>query len=159
MTRVQRRGFTLTEILIVVGIIVIVALMASINLLRGRITGNEAVVLSDVRQLVVALNMYNAGYNTYPDPLGLLSDASPAYANPALTGGTGANGNPNLSGYTLFYTKVTDAHYTLIANPMTLGVTGTRAFYVDEMSMIHHCTGAGQADATKLTIDQPAVAC
>ena len=146
----QRQGFTIVEILVVVALVVLLALIGAINVLRTRMTGHEAVTLANLRQLAVSLHMYHSVNNTYPDPLGLLSDASPAYSPAALTGGSGQNGNQSLNGYAYDYLREGDFDYQLIARPTTQGVTGVRRFFVDETGVLRYTS-----DGTDPTASSP----
>lgn len=137
----------------------VLSLMSIVNVLRSRIMGNEVATISNVRILSLALQMYATGNQDYPDSLGSLSDAVPPYAPPSLTGGSGANGNPNLIGYQYAYTRTGTRAYTMTVNPTSPGFTGARAFFVDESGMIRHCTGAGPTDANDPVIDQPPTPC
>ena len=149
---VRSRGFTLVEILVVVTLVVLLALIGTINVLRARTTGNEGVALANLRQLAVALMSYHSINNQYPDALGLLSDATPPYLSASVTGGSGANGNPNLNGYAFTYTRADAFHYTLVARPTTQGTTGVRRFVVDETGMLRYTT-----DGTDPTANSPLV--
>lgn len=154
----QRHGFTLVEILVVVTLVVVLSLIGSINVLRSRMTGHETVTIANLRQLAVALQMYNSTNNAYPDPLGLLSDATPPFATSSLTGGSGQNGNSDLHGYRYVYTKEGNFDYTVVVDPTAPGVTGSRSFFVDETGIIRHCIGTG-ATVSDPTIEQAPIAC
>jgi len=130
----------------------LLAQLGAINILRNRITGNETVALADVRQVAVALQMYHSVNNAYPDPLGLLSDAMPAYLTDSLTGGSGQNGNPNLHGYAYTYTREDNFNYTVIARPTTQGATGVRRFFVDETGALRYTS-----DGTDPTASSPLI--
>jgi prepilin-type N-terminal cleavage/methylation domain-containing protein len=60
----EQRGFTILELLIAVGIIIIVAAIAIPNLLRARVAANEASAVQSLR----AINSAQIGYlQVYPD--------------------------------------------------------------------------------------------
>jgi prepilin-type N-terminal cleavage/methylation domain-containing protein len=60
----EQRGFTILELLIAVGIIIIVAAIAIPNLLRARVLANEASAVQSLR----AINSAQIGYlQVYPD--------------------------------------------------------------------------------------------
>ena len=58
------RGFSLIELLIVVAIILIVAAIAIPNMIRARISANEASAVSSVRKIATAEMGYAAAYPT-----------------------------------------------------------------------------------------------
>lgn len=122
--------------LIVVVIISMLASVGAVNLLRSRVTGHEAMALADLRQLMIALQAYHAVNQTYPNPLGLLSDADPPFVQTSITGGSGANGHANLAGYAYAYTWEDAFNYRFVAQPVTQGVTGVRRFFLDETGVI-----------------------
>jgi len=143
-------AFTLIELVIVVTLISVLALAGAINVLRSRLTGNEGVALANLRQLAVALHAHHAVNNTYPDPLGRLSDATPPYVPASLTGGSEANGSASLVGYGYTYDQEGDFDYTLIARPTAQGVSGMRRFFVDETGVLRYTV-----DGTDPTADSP----
>ena len=71
----------------------------------------------------------------------------------------------NHQGYLYTYTAQPDGcagnctGYTLTAFPSTLGLTGSRAFFVDESGIIRHCNGEGPADAGDRPLYQLPLAC
>jgi len=136
----------------VVTLISVLALAGVINVLRSRVTGNEGVAVANLRELAAALNAYHAVNHTYPDPLGLLSDATPSYLPASLTGGSGANGSANLVGYRYEYTPEGEFDYTVIVRPTTSGVSGVRRFFVDESGVLRQTT-----DGTDPTANSPLV--
>lgn len=148
----SRAAFTLIELLVVVVIVGLLALVGIVNVLRARLTGNETVALSNLRQLAMGLRVYHSVNNTYPDPLGLLSDATPYYVPDWLTGGSGANGNPSLVSYSYEYVPDNNFDYTVVARPTTQGVTGVRRFFVDETGVLRYTT-----DGTDPTANSPVI--
>ncbi len=130
-------GFTLVEIMIVVAIIALIAAIAIPNLLRARHNANETAAIGNERTLVAALESFRAAQSppAYPATKGALSSATPPYVAAALTT------NPR-QGYNFTYTQTSANQYTLLAAPVTSGVTGTRNFFVDESGVIRVGTDA-----------------
>ncbi|MFH0839365.1 MAG: prepilin-type N-terminal cleavage/methylation domain-containing protein [Candidatus Omnitrophota bacterium] len=130
MMRLNRKGFTLVELMIVVAIISLLVAIAIPNLLRTRISANEAAAIANVRTLSTACESYRAQQTppTYAAALTDLSGATPPYIDSALGSGT-------RQGYTYTYAGTADA-YTCTAAPVTPNVTGVRTFFVDQEGVI-----------------------
>lgn len=139
--RSHARGFTLIEIMIVVGILGLLAALITPAFLRARLNANESVAIQCARTLYTALESYRSQETppTYPDDLVDLSGALPAYVDSILTSGT-------RSGYDYSYEKLSDNEYTLNLDPVSVGVTGVRYFYVDE-SGVMRTNETAQADS------------
>ena len=130
----KQRGFSLIELLIVVAIILIIASMAIPNLLRARMSANEAAAVGAVRTLNTAQISYNSAYPTvgYASTLSALSGTScapPNSASACLIDTQLGSGTKN--GYTFTLSDVTGtpaATYTVIASPAVPNQTGVRYF-------------------------------
>ena len=64
--RNKQKGFSLIELLIVVAIILIIAAIAIPNLLRARISANEASAVSSLRTMNTACISYDTSYGQFP---------------------------------------------------------------------------------------------
>lgn len=62
----RTKGFTLIEILVVVGIISILALISTANLLEAQIRAKVSRAQADMRSLATALEAYRTDTNKYP---------------------------------------------------------------------------------------------
>ncbi len=136
-------GFSLIELLIVIAIILVIAAIAIPNLLRARISANEASAISSLRNITTGNVVYSTTYNIgYAAQLSYLGGAGaiPTATNSLLL-------DPNLtagskSGYTYIYAAgpvnavgIIDS-YVLQANPIVPNTTGVRYFFVDESGVI-----------------------
>jgi prepilin-type N-terminal cleavage/methylation domain-containing protein len=149
-------GFTLIELMIVVAIIAIIAAIAIPNLLRSRMSANEASAAGGMRTISTSEVGYQAAAFTDADgdgqgdfgtlaQLGAPAAASAPFIDAVLAAGV-------KQGYT--YTLATVAggaavppSYTCTADPQTIGRTGVRRYFVDESGVIRFT-----ADGTPATV-------
>ena len=131
LSRKQSSGFTLVEIMIVVAIIALLAAVAIPNLLRARHNANETAAIATCRTLSSAEESFRAAQNPLTDGnLNALSVAVPPYIDATLALGT-------KQGYTYAFTVAPAANvYQITATPVTVGVTGTRIFSVDQTGVV-----------------------
>lgn len=119
----KKRGFTLVEIMIVVGIITLLAFIAFPSLLRSRITANESVAQSTLKAISTAFETYAAANSaTYPVAETDLTGANPPYLNQAYQG-------QSLQGYTYTYPTLTATAYCIQAAPLSAN-SGTKTFSI-----------------------------
>ncbi|MDD5476636.1 MAG: prepilin-type N-terminal cleavage/methylation domain-containing protein [Candidatus Omnitrophica bacterium] len=120
----NRKGFTLVEIMIVVAIIALLAAIAVPNLLSARRTANEAAAKATVRSLSTAAETFSTSHSgAYPTDIlgaGNLQDFI-ASAGSYCANATGTA--TAVQGYNYACT-LTSGGYTFVASPVTPGTTG-----------------------------------
>jgi len=170
----SNKGFSLIELLIVVAVILIIAGIAIPNLLRSKMSANEASAVASLRTLNTSLILYSTTYNTLPADLaslgpdtsdgGVLGIATPSAAaadlvDSVLAGGLAgappASGavTATKSGYLIAYVPTlvggVISTYSITAVPTTPDGTGIRTFYTDQTGVIHaNASGANPPLAT-----------
>ncbi len=127
----MKRGFTLVEIMIVMGIVIILVVIATPSILRSRIVANEGAALANLRTLNNACQLYHINKETYSNNLGDLAEplSSPSYIDTTL-----ANGHKQ--GYEFDYNLIDTDRFTVNANPTTSGLLRGRYFFMDESGII-----------------------
>jgi prepilin-type N-terminal cleavage/methylation domain-containing protein len=146
----RQLGFSLTELLIVVAIILIIAAVAIPNLLRSRMAANEASAVESIRQINAAEAAYRLSYPTigYSSDLGSLagsnctSQMSSAACIIDATLAAATSSSTSKIGYFFTYTPNSSVGYTLLGTPAEQGLTGIKNFYSDSSGAIHYNSGA-----------------
>jgi len=153
----KEKGFSLIELLIVVAIILIIAAIAIPNLLRAKMSANEASAVASLRTLNTAIVEYNTTYGTDPSgsTLSQLGPATtPSSTSADLIDSLLASGTK--SGYTFTYTPGSATNgvistYTLLAVPQNSS-TGQRQFYTDQSGVIYQTTDGSTPSASSTPI-------
>jgi len=165
----SHRGFSLIELLIVVAIILIIAAIAIPNMLRSKMTANQAAAVANLRTISTASVSYWVTYtNGYPASLAILGGSSPpATCNLAiLIDETISLAPSQKNGYQYAYTgdqgNVSNPPagctpgfngYLATATPLSIGLTGDISYCTNEPGVIHYDTtgalvgGSGACDA------------
>lgn len=155
----NRKGFTLVEIMIVVAIIALLAAIAIPNLLRARITANESSAKAMLKSMSTALESFRASQTTptYPTTIGALEPAGePAFIDlPTLVGETFTKG-----GYTFTYAPGAAAadgniHDYDVSGAPVATTTGINSYVINEGGTVYNDNGAtaGVVDATDTPIE------
>lgn len=148
------RGFSLIELLIVVGIILVIAAIAIPNLMRARIAANESAAASQLRTLNTAEIAYATqypaqGYGTLAQ-LGGGAPCTPALANACLIDNSLATNYAakGKSGYNFAIAIITPGQYVATATPISVGSTGVNSFCSIEDAVVRK-DSTGALDATE----------
>lgn len=131
----QQSGFSLIELLIVVAIILTIAAIAIPNMMRARISANEASAVASVRTITTAETTYSSSYPTVGYTCSLTELGPPPSGTPVSSSYAGILDDVLASGQKAGYTFALSAcsgspvaTYTSTAAPVTIGGTGQRAF-------------------------------
>lgn len=142
--RTDESGFSLIELLIVVAIILIIAAIAIPNLLRSKMSANEASAGGSMRIFINCTITYQASNPNvgFPDTiveLGPVSGGGNGCLDPVLT--AAANGGASKNGYLFTYLPTNNVGgvnggFSVTAFPLRCARTGTRSFFVDETGIL-----------------------
>jgi type IV pilus assembly protein PilA len=144
----RRRGFSLIELLIVVGIILLILMVAIPNAMNAHLNAVETVVMREVQTIYQAQIQYHSQFGEYASTLAELGPPANGVAGPAaakLVPPSLASGEKD--GY-LFSVNRTTEGFAVNANPKVFGRNGRRTFYLDQDGNMHQNWGPEPATAT-----------
>jgi prepilin-type N-terminal cleavage/methylation domain-containing protein len=126
----KKKGFSLVEITITVGIIVLLAALSIHTLIRIKINTNDGAVDGNVKSVATALEAYRAVNSNYTKFFDTLISAVPPYLSNAFVDG-------DHQGYDFFIiTSTPPQKYVVYAQPNYYGITGTK-FVIYDSSGLH----------------------
>ncbi|MDP2921815.1 MAG: type II secretion system protein [Candidatus Omnitrophota bacterium] len=144
-----KRGFTLVEIMVVVAILMTLATLVVSNVLRARHNANEMAVVAACKTIVNACQTFYA--NTFPHAYPTdLSDLIPPVSDPPYIDNVLAAGTKQ--GYRFTYAFLDTESFTLNADPVVPGKTGTRRFFANESGVIR-ANSIGEASAADPAVE------
>jgi len=121
----MKKAFTLIEIMMVVAIITLLAAIAIPNLLRSRISAQEAAAAAALYKILLAEDQWRIAHGSYAN-LSQLDDETPPYIDAALASGTKYEYN--------FSTPVYNA--TVFSAEAVQPSSRAHAFYIDDCAIL-----------------------
>jgi prepilin-type N-terminal cleavage/methylation domain-containing protein len=154
--RDRRRGFSLIELLIVIAIILIIITVAVPKFQKTQMFAREMAAIKAVQTVHQMEVQYQSQYGRYAVSLQELGPPAAGAASPAsadLIDSALASGEKGGYKYTL---AGKDGGYTVNANPITYGTSGSRTFFSDQTMVIRENYGPEPATVNSKEMGQVA---
>jgi type IV pilus assembly protein PilA len=139
----SQKGFSLVELLIVVGVILIISAIAVPSFLRSRMRANEGSAVASIRMIDAAAATYSISYPDlgFPTDLTFLGGAEPCTSSSTtacLIDDTLAHSAK--SGYAFVWVgdgATPSVSFTITSAPLMPGSTGQSTYCSDQTALIH----------------------
>ena len=136
----KEKGFSLVELLIVVGIILVISAIAIPNLIKAKIAANEGSAVASLRTILTGETAFSGACPSigFTPNLADLSTATTCPSGNEQIDSQLASGKK--SGYSFAISGVTGTPATTFvanADPLSTG-SGKRHFYIDQTGVIHY---------------------
>ena len=151
MMRLNRKGFTLVEIMIVVAIIALLAAIAIPNLLRARVNANHTAAATTVKSINTAAQSFAGANSALGYPVNFAAMTTPAVGPPYIdpTTDTTTTTNPR-QGYLFTYSLDLGGgvvgnqgtRFHVFAAPNVFGTTGINHYFCDESGAVYYISPA-----------------
>ncbi|MDP2938769.1 MAG: prepilin-type N-terminal cleavage/methylation domain-containing protein [Candidatus Omnitrophota bacterium] len=136
----EKIGFTLIEIMIVVGVVLILATVAIPNMMRSKIVGNETSAIATLKVVTNACNLYAMNNSIYPTNIdNLVTNQNPAYISNDVYQAFPFTSILPKDGYRFNYGLTGTTGFWVRAQPFRYRVSGIRSFYCNESGLLTYC--------------------
>lgn len=130
------RGFSLVELLIVIAIILIIATIALPKLNRARMYAQETAAISAIKTIHTVQAQYFSQFGRYAANLVELGPPTSGQANASSADLISTDLSQGEKGGYKYVMVGTAGGYTVNANPIAYGNTGSRSFFSDQSMVV-----------------------
>ncbi len=132
----KSQGFTLVELMIIITIVTLLSVIVVPNMLRARISANEALAMANLRILNVVCDSYKSSQNPQTYPINMNYLMVPYSTPPYIPERFKYASTKGVEGYRFSYHFENEESYSVTAMPVKNYVTGSKIFYMDETGVI-----------------------